>query len=261
MSSRSSLVSGEPLSLCPDRVSLKVYASCLRPDIEYKTVSVSYNTSSKELIWQLLSKFKMRHRDPKLFYLTLSVDVVVNKTGAAVTKSMVLDDEAKPAELYTCNPWGECKFSLQMRKGGLVKIYDSVLMKESQYKCLLISEDTTVKDVVRILLHCYGLEGFPVDKMSLYEHCKSQSYERRLNSDDRPLSVQNSWLDPSQFRLVLRKVPQLEHQRVGSFHQVGLPKVSPQSHGNPQAEARAMQAHLIQKFNRFCTNYQSHFYV
>ena len=33
---------------------------------------------------------------------------------------MVLEDDARPAKLRSCNPWGETKFSLQMRKGGLV---------------------------------------------------------------------------------------------------------------------------------------------
>ena len=62
---------------------------------------------------------------------------------------MVLEDEARPAQLRSCNPWGECKFSLQMRKGGLVRVYDSVLVAELKYKCLLISDDTTVEDVIR----------------------------------------------------------------------------------------------------------------
>ena len=41
------------------------------------------------------------------------------------------------------------RFSLQMKKGGLVRIHDSVLMEESKYKCLLISDETTVEDVIR----------------------------------------------------------------------------------------------------------------
>merc|ERR1719273_356792 len=115
--------------------------------------------------------------------------------------------EARPAELASCNPWGECKFTLQTKKGGLVRVYDSVLMNESQYKSLLISEDTTVEEVVRILFHCYGLEHCQVSSFSLYEHCKTQNYERKLNCSDRPLSIQDSWLDPAQFRLVLRRTP------------------------------------------------------
>ena len=41
------------------------------------------------------------------------------------------------------------RFSLQMKKGGLVRIHDSILMEESKYKCLLISDETTVEDVIR----------------------------------------------------------------------------------------------------------------
>ena len=36
-----------------------------------------------------------------------------------------------------------------MKKGGLVRIHDSILMEESKYKCLLISDETTVEDVIR----------------------------------------------------------------------------------------------------------------
>ena len=136
-------------SLGPSRsgITIKVYAKCLAPDIEYKTVIVGETMSSRELIWLLLSKYRMKHRDPKLFYLTM--DVTVKKTGIPIKRTMVLEDDARPAQLRSCNPWGECKFSLQMRKGGLVRVYDSVLVEELKYKCLLISEETTVEDVIR----------------------------------------------------------------------------------------------------------------
>ena len=66
-------------------ITLKVYAKCLGPDIEYKTVRnpkhlksltkitleqviVAENMSSRELVWLLLSKYRMRHRDPKVCY-------------------------------------------------------------------------------------------------------------------------------------------------------------------------------------------------
>ena len=91
----------------------------------------------------------MRHRDPKLFYLTM--DIYIKRTGIPLKRTLNLDDEARPAELQSCHPWGECKFTLQMRKGGLVRIHDSVLMAESKYKCLLISEQTTGKIFVYFL--------------------------------------------------------------------------------------------------------------
>jgi len=183
-----------------------VFASCLRPDIEYKTLGVSLNTTAKELIWQLLAKYKMRHRDPKLFYLTMEVGV--HKTGGSgvTRRTIIVEDESRPAELKNCNPWGECKFTLQMRKGGLVRIYDRVLMEESNYKSLLISEETTVEDVVKILLHCYGLERLErVDRFDMYEQCSKQRYQRKLNNEDKPLAVQNQWPGPGMFSFVLRR--------------------------------------------------------
>lgn len=276
-SSSSSTASGSS----PGRASIKVYASCLRPDIEYKTLSVSHETRSRELIWQLLGKFKMKHRDPKLFYLTM--DVVISRgAGPPVTRTLVLDEDSRPAELASCNPWGECRFSLQMRKGGLVRVHDSVLVTESQYKSLLISEETTVEDVVRILLHCNGMERlYPVSRFCLYEHCKSQAYERKLNYEDRPLAVQDSWLDPDQFRLVLRRtppcvlppppparggvrrplLPPTAMATAGSIHQVGLPNVPVHSHAITDMGARAMQADLMERYSRFCQRYESYFYV
>ena len=122
-------------------VTLKVYAKCLAPDIEYKTVIVSESMTSRDLVWLLLSKCRMKHRDPKLFYLTM--DVTVKKTGIPMKRTMVLDDDARPAQLRSCNPWGECKFSMQMKKGGLVRVYDSVLVSDHQsnlrFDCLFIS--------------------------------------------------------------------------------------------------------------------------
>merc|ERR1719189_2377958 len=169
----------------------------------------------------------------------------------SVSRTLVLDDEARPAELSSCNPWGECKFTLQMRKGGLVRVYDSVLMAESNFKSLLISEETTVEDVVRILLHCYGFERISLRKYCIYEHCTTQSYERKLNYEDRPLSVQDSWLDPDQFRLVLRRAPSLmpPQRPRGSMHQVGLPAVPVHSHATTDMGARAIQASLVERYS------------
>ena len=76
----------------------------------------------------------MRHRDPNLFYLTM--EVTVRKAGLKTV--LALDEEARPAALQSCHPKGDSKFSLQMRRGGLVKIYDSVLMPNVSFICLLL---------------------------------------------------------------------------------------------------------------------------
>ena len=192
------------------RTPIKIFAKCLRSDIEYKTLSVSRHTTSTEVIWMLLSKFKMKHRDPKLFYLTMDIGIISHgSTGAgdSFTRTLVLEDDAFPAELKSCHPWGECRFTLQMRKGGLVRIHDSVLMAESKYKCLLISDNTTVNEVISILFHCYGLER--IERVDRYELCEvdSSSYERKLQPDDCPVRVQALWKNQYKFILKRSAVP------------------------------------------------------
>ena len=132
-------------------------------------------------------------------------------------------------------------------KGGLVRIHDSILMAESKYKCLLISEQTTARDVIKLLFHCYGLEPEPcssspnsgsspgnsvgpglvpaansssvpagiisgspevVDKYCLYEHIPP--VQRKLEAEEYPVYVQSQWNQPEKSRLVLRLVEEIE---------------------------------------------------
>ncbi|XP_013187020.1 uncharacterized protein LOC106132209 [Amyelois transitella] len=181
---------------------IKVYARCLRPDIEYKTLSVTWGTTAREVVGTLLGKFRMKHRDPRLFYLSMEVRV----RAAGLRTELVLDDDARPAALQACHPKGYSKFSLRMRPGGLVKIYDSALMSSSQYKCLLTSERTTVDELLAILLHCYdSTEG--VERFSLYEVCPSLESERKLHPDDLPLLVQQAWPPDSNCHFRVRRNP------------------------------------------------------
>nr|CAD7264864.1 unnamed protein product [Timema shepardi] len=129
---------------------------------------------------------------------------------------LVLDEEARPAALQSCHPRGDSRFSLQTRRGGLVKIYDSILMParcnitplfyifQSQYKSLLISDRTTVDELIQILLSCYNSKE-QVEQFSLYEVCKSQEYQRKLHPDDCPLQVQQCWGSPSEFHFLIRR--------------------------------------------------------
>ena len=237
------------------KTTIKVFASCLRPDIEYKTLSVGNVTTSKSVIWQLLSKFKMKHRDPKLFFLTL--EVVIQKPGrdGLTKKTIVLDEDSKPAELKNCNPWGECRFVLQMRKGGVVKVHDSVLMAESQYKCLFISEETTVEEVIEILLHCYGLEKVEAaQRYSMYEECRTQRYHRKLHSEERPLSIQSLWpshQSPAQFCFSLSRAAPVVTDPVwpavsGQLRAVAVQvsdKISPPTEGRRGVASKVTESH------------------
>lgn len=75
---------------------MKIYCRCLRPDIEYKTLVINYQTSCKELIMMLLNKAKMKHRDPKLFYLTMEVGV--RKSGT-ISNTKKFDNKCESKKL------------------------------------------------------------------------------------------------------------------------------------------------------------------
>lgn len=179
---------------------IKVFAKCLRSDIEYKTLGITYQTTCREVVTSLLSKYRMRHRDPNLFYLTM--EVTLRKAGFRTV--LALDEEARPAALQSCHPRGDSRFALQTRKGGLVKIYDGDLMPGSRYKSILVSERTTVDELIRILLNCYN-SCERVEQFSLYEVCEEQEYQRKLHPDDCPLQVQHTWLRDLDFHFRIRR--------------------------------------------------------
>jgi Ras association (RalGDS/AF-6) domain len=127
----------------------------------------------------------MRHRDPRLFFLSMEVRI----RRADARTMLMLDDSARPAMLQACHPSGESKFHLQMKTGGLIRVHTSALQQTSQYKSLLISEQTTSDELLGLLLSCYSLSE-PVEEFSLYEVCPAQEYQRKLHPDDLPLRAQ-----------------------------------------------------------------------
>ncbi|BFF93498.1 uncharacterized protein DMAD_11345 [Drosophila madeirensis] len=167
------------------QTTIKVYTNCLKIDIEYKTLGIQWDTTSKEVIAMLLRRLKMRHRDPRLFYL--SMEVAVRRAG--VKTILVLDDDTRPAIMQACHPKGESRFCLQLKAGGLIRVHTSALQPSSQYKSLVISEETNCDELLQLLLGCYSsLE--PVEQFSLYEVCPGQECQRKLHPDDLPLRVQ-----------------------------------------------------------------------
>ena len=101
---------------------MKIFTRVLVPDVEYKTLSISRTTSCREVIYMLLAKFRLRNRDPNLFFLT--IDVWMRKTGIPIRSVMVLDEKTCPAQLQEVYPQQGTKFTLQMRRGELVRLID-----------------------------------------------------------------------------------------------------------------------------------------
>lgn len=99
------------------------------------------------------------------------------------------------------------RFSLQTRRGGLVKVYDSALNSNSQYKSLLISAQTTADEVISLLLTCCNSKE-RVEQFSIYEVCTDKEQQRKLHPDDRPLQVQQTWLPSSNCHFLVRRNPE-----------------------------------------------------
>ena len=87
--------------------SLRVYASCLRSDIEYKTVRINKTTTARKIISGLLKKFKMKHVDPRLFFLTLEF-TVIDESNSVIK----ISDDDILSEMLDCNPWRNTKLRL-----------------------------------------------------------------------------------------------------------------------------------------------------
>ncbi|XP_078032924.1 RA domain-containing protein rau [Augochlora pura] len=197
-----------PTDATQQQTTIKVYANCLRPDIEYKTLSITYETTCREVVQNLLNKYRMRHRDPRLFYLTM--EVTLRRPNVRTVLS--LDEDARPAVLQLCHPRGDSRFSLQTHRGGLVKIYDSALMSGSKYKSLLISEQTTVDELIQMLLSCYSSKE-RVEQFSLYEVCEGEEYQRKLHPDDSPLKVTQRWTSVDRHLRIRRNPDYNPHRR------------------------------------------------
>ncbi|XP_063701134.1 uncharacterized protein LOC134831347 [Culicoides brevitarsis] len=192
------------------QTTLKIYTACLRQDIEYKTLGVSWDTTSREVVQQVLRRCKMKHRDPRLFYLSMEITV----RRPAVKTLLILDDSARPALLQACHPKGDSRFCLKMKPGGLIRVHTSALQPTSQYKSLLISEETSADELLSLLLSCYNLLE-PVEYYSLYEVCTGQEYQRKLHPDDLPLRAQTQRQQRGEVcHFLVRKNPNLSRPLV-----------------------------------------------
>lgn len=188
---------------------VKFFTYSLREDVEYKTLSISKDTTSKQVIKILLDKFKMKHRDSNLFYVTM--EIIIRKNGIPVRSAIVLNDEACPAQLKACYPNSndnEIRFVVQSKPGGLVKIYDSCLMAGSLYKSIIIDLSTTVNELIQLTLNCYQSKD-KASNYSLFVVSKTGSYQ--LSGEELPLYVQKDWNTKEEPIFQLRKIKEVNY--------------------------------------------------
>lgn len=83
---------------------------------------------------------------------------------------------------------------------------------QSKYKSLLVSEQTTVDELIQMLLSCYSSKE-PVEQFSLYEVCESEEYQRKLHPDDSPLKVTQRWTSADRHLRIRRNPDYNPHRR------------------------------------------------
>ena len=124
---------------------VRIYASCLRSDIEYLTVKINKVTTVQEIIQNLLNRHKVRYVDSNLFFLSMEVSMQEIKTP------IKLSSEDRLSELIHCSPWHESSFRLCCEPGILLKVNVSAVVVGSRYKSLKIASNTTVGKVISMM--------------------------------------------------------------------------------------------------------------
>ena len=173
---------------------IRVFAECLWPHLAYKTVIVSPQTTARQVVVGLLGRYRSKHRDPNLFYLTMEVSM--SEADADQPRTIGLEDATVISDIIACNPWGTSRFRLKARPGRRVKIHDGLVRPDSVYKSIIVSEETTVADTITILRSCYNTmtrEQQQQDVYQLFEVNDLTGQERLLAIDERLLEVTEDW--------------------------------------------------------------------
>lgn len=140
--------------------SIKIHVNSLIKELEYITLHVSCHAKCRNVIKTLLRKYRLKNRDPNLYYLTL--ERWIRKDGLRHKSVMLLGDDTSPVQLQQCcsnAPYDDIKFSLQTRPGILVRIYTNELIADSKYKCFSLSSQTTVEQCIELLLSSLNLNA------------------------------------------------------------------------------------------------------
>ena len=212
---------------------IKVFASCLMPELSYKTVAIKPKTTSKQLISGLLKRLRLRHKDPRLLYLNM--ELMVNQE----IRTIRLDDNTRPAELLSCNPWGESRFILHSKPGTLIRIHTEMVRPASVYRSLVLSKETTVREVMSMLW------GKRVTKQLVMVEKKEGSMERQLELDQCPVQIMDNWTEKEGGRLQIKL--EEEHHVIVMREDVHVIKVTGEEIHDATQRKAFSQAQLSEK--------------
>ena len=196
---------------------IKIYSD-LESGINYKSLKISSSTTVREVVQNVLQKYRLLDKDPTLFYLTLELCDNNQCKEGLTKKTLVLDMDNRPIEFSSCHTWFDCKFILRMKMGKEVKIFISVLDQDKEFTCLRISEDTTAEAAIRLLLNSFQMDREPSGKYCLYEERLLRRYQRRLGKKENVLQVVKRWEEDmeeaSSFNFRLKLNPEIFNNKL-----------------------------------------------
>lgn len=127
-------------------------------------VSVRYSYWTTKHVRQFF-KLVIRKAIQGLFYLSFSIITLI---PLHIKVEISTQDRIKMIINVFFFIFVAHRFYLQLKPGGLIKVHTSVLQPTSQYKSLLISEETSSDELLALLLSSYN-SSEPVEQFSIYE--------------------------------------------------------------------------------------------
>lgn len=69
---------------------VRVHTVGVRTDVAYKTLFISTATTVRDLLRALITKFRLQHKDPNLYYISMVVRIKAEGTRFAVVPATVV---------------------------------------------------------------------------------------------------------------------------------------------------------------------------
>ena len=99
---------------------------------------VEGDTRVSRLLTMVLERTRWWERDPRLFYLAITLTDTNPGQEGLTSKTLTLDPGVRVGEYVSCGEWFQTRFLLRMRRGTSVRVYISVLMLEVDHLTLML---------------------------------------------------------------------------------------------------------------------------
>ena len=99
---------------------------------------VEGGTKVSRLLTLVLERVRWWERDPRLFYLALTLTDTNPGQEGLTSKTLTLDRGVRVGEYVSCGQWFPTRFLLRMKQGTSVRVYISVLMLQVDHVTLML---------------------------------------------------------------------------------------------------------------------------